>query len=120
MDVDANDAARVLARASAPHVSVGYVLVLTTLMACASALGAVPYIATKNQRIPKSFAALANACACGVMLAASFDLIHEGQSSGAMSVAVGVVVGATVGLPVGLPVGAAPSTSISCDHDGAK
>lgn len=96
MDVDANDAARALARASAPHVSVGYVLVLTTLMACASALGAVPYIATKNQRIPKSFAALANACACGVMLAASFDLIHEGQSSGAMSVAVGVVVGAVL------------------------
>ena len=96
MDVDANDAARALARASAPRVSVGYVLVLTTLMACASALGAVPYIATKNQRIPKSFAALANACACGVMLAASFDLIHEGQSSGAMSVAVGVVVGAVL------------------------
>ena len=96
MDLDANDAARALARASAPRVSVGYVLVLTTLMACASALGAVPYIATKNQRIPKSFAALANACACGVMLAASFDLIHEGQSSGAMSVAVGVVVGAVL------------------------
>ena len=78
------------------HVSAFTVLVLTTAMACASALGAVPYIVRRKRALPKSFGSLANACACGVMLAASFDLIHEGQSSGPMSVAVGVVVGSTL------------------------
>ena len=78
------------------HVSAVTVLVLTTAMACASALGAVPYIVRRKRALPKSFGSLANACACGVMLAASFDLIHEGQSSGPMSVAVGVVVGSTL------------------------
>ena len=78
------------------RVSAFTVLVLTTAMACASALGAVPYIVRRKRALPKSFGSLANACACGVMLAASFDLIHEGQSSGPMSVAVGVVVGSTL------------------------
>jgi zinc transporter ZupT len=78
------------------HVSAVTVLVLTTAMACASALGAVPYIVRRKRALPKSFGSLANACACGVMLAASFDLIHEGQSAGPMSVAVGVVVGSTL------------------------
>jgi len=78
------------------HVSAVTVLVLTTAMACASALGAVPYIVRRKRALPKSFGSLANACACGVMLAASFDLIHEGQSVGPMSVAVGVVVGSTL------------------------
>ena len=78
------------------HVSAVTVFVLTTAMACASALGAVPYIVRRKRALPKSFGSLANACACGVMLAASFDLIHEGQSVGPMSVAVGVVVGSTL------------------------
>jgi len=78
------------------HVSAVTVFVLTTEMACASALGAVPYIVRRKRALPKSFGSLANACACGVMLAASFDLIHEGQSVGPMSVAVGVVVGSTL------------------------
>jgi len=56
----------------------------------------VPYIVRRKRALPKSFGSLANACACGVMLAASFDLIHEGQSVGPMSVAVGVVVGSTL------------------------
>jgi hypothetical protein len=33
---------------------------------------------------------LATAVACGVMFAASFDLIHEGQPYGAMMVIVGI------------------------------
>jgi len=78
------------------HVSAVAVSLLTTAMACASALGAVPYIVRRKRALPKSFGSLANACACGVMLAASFDLIHEGQSVGPMSVAVGVVVGSTL------------------------
>ena len=36
-------------------------------------------------------AALANALACGVMLAASFDLVHEGEPHGPILVVVGVV-----------------------------
>eukprot|EP00959_Pyramimonas_sp_CCMP1952_P284081 5937935-Pyramimonas_sp.AAC.1 len=40
------------------------------------------------------FSGPANALACGVMLAASFDLIHEGQPHGSLEVVVGVVLGA--------------------------
>jgi zinc transporter ZupT len=81
---------------SGDHASAISVFVLTTLMAFASALGALPYALTNKRTVPKSFAALANACACGVMLAASFDLVHEGQAGGPISVVFGLVVGAAL------------------------
>jgi hypothetical protein len=55
-------------------------------------LGAVPFffIDGKDNRL----AGPANALACGVMLAASFDLIHEGQAHGCIEVIVGMALGA--------------------------
>lgn len=69
----------------------GVVLVLTLFMAAASALGATPYFFV--HRFNKQYSALASAVACGVMLAASFDLVHEGQPYGANLVILGVLMG---------------------------
>lgn len=73
------------------NVSAGAVFVLTILMASASCLGAVPFffVGTLSTR----WSALANAIACGVMLAASFDLIHEGEPYGGGLVIIGITVG---------------------------
>jgi hypothetical protein len=73
-------------------VSVGAVLVLTLLMAAASGLGALPFFFVG--RLSAKLAGVANALACGVMLAASFDLVHEGEPYGAGYVILGVCVGA--------------------------
>lgn len=72
-------------------VSAAAVLGLTALMAAASGLGAVPFffVGTLSAR----WSALANAVACGVMLAASFDLVHEGEPYGPGLVIVGVMLG---------------------------
>ena len=72
-------------------VSAGAVLLLTIIMAAASCLGAVPFffVGTLSTR----WSALANAIACGVMLAASFDLVHEGEPYGAGLVIVGIMIG---------------------------
>jgi hypothetical protein len=74
-------------------VSAGAVFVLTMLMAAASCLGAVPFFFVG--KLSTRWSALANAIACGVMLAASFDLVHEGEPSGAGLVIAGVVLGET-------------------------
>lgn len=73
------------------YVSAYAVLGLTTLMAAASGLGAVPFffVGTLSAR----WSALANAVACGVMLAASFDLVHEGEPYGPGLVIIGVMLG---------------------------
>ena len=73
------------------EVSAGAVFVLTILMASMSCLGAVPFffVGTLSTR----WSALANAIACGVMLAASFDLVHEGEPYGAGLVIIGITVG---------------------------
>ena len=73
--------------------SAGAVFVLTMLMAAASCLGAVPFFFVG--KLSTRWSALANAIACGVMLAASFDLVHEGEPSGAGLVIAGVVIGET-------------------------
>ena len=73
-------------------VSIGAVFVLTLLMAAASGLGALPFFFVG--RLSPKLAAIANALACGVMLAASFDLVHEGEPYGAGYVILGVCVGA--------------------------
>jgi hypothetical protein len=44
--------------------------------------------------LSKEWSAMANAIACGVMLAASFDLVHEAQPYGAGLAILGVVLGA--------------------------
>ena len=72
--------------------SVLAVAVTTTLMALCTGLGAAPYLAMGS--LPPATAARATAAAAGVMLAASFDLLHEGEPYGAASTAVGAVVGA--------------------------
>ena len=87
-------------------VSAGAVFVLTILMASASCLGAVPFffVGTLSTR----WSALANAIACGVMLAASFDLVHEGEPYGAGLVIIGITIGE------GSIACIAPSTGMRC------
>ena len=72
--------------------TVGAVFFMTLLMAAASGLGALPFFFVR--RLSPRLAALANALACGVMLAASFDLVHEGEPHGALLVVLGVCFGA--------------------------
>lgn len=67
------------------------VFVMTTIMASASGLGAVPFFFVG--RLSVEWAALANAIACGVMLAASFDLVHEGEPYSAWYTIFGVLLG---------------------------
>lgn len=64
---------------------------MTTIMSSASGLGAVPFFFVGSLSV--EWAALANAIACGVMLAASFDLVHEGQPYGAGYTILGVILG---------------------------
>ncbi|MCJ1423422.1 hypothetical protein MMC29_001305 [Sticta canariensis] len=65
------------------------VFFMTIAMAACSGLGAVPFFFVGA--LSKEWAALANAVACGVMLAASFDLLHEGQPYGAGFVILGLL-----------------------------
>ena len=68
------------------------VFVVTLLMAAMSGLGALPFFFVP--RLSPRLASLANATACGVMLAASFDLIHEGEPHGPSLVVLGLLCGA--------------------------
>ncbi|KAK9844479.1 hypothetical protein WJX74_003025 [Apatococcus lobatus] len=68
------------------------VLAMTLGMAGVSAIGALPFFFVGS--LSKEWTGLANAIACGVMLAASFDLVHEGQPYGGHLVILGVIVGA--------------------------
>ena len=82
-----------LVPASAPApVTVTGVFVVTLLMAAMSGLGALPFFFVP--RLSPRLASLANATACGVMLAASFDLIHEGEPHGPSLVVLGLLCGA--------------------------
>jgi zinc transporter ZupT len=86
------------------------VAVMTTLMGSASGLGAVPFFFVGS--LSAEWAALANALACGVMLAASFDLVHEGQPYGAGLTILGVILG---GLSSGLWLAVTVSSEcVSC------
>lgn len=77
-------------RSTAP-VHVSMVLLLTMLMAGCNGLGAVPFFFTGS--LSKECAGLANAVACGVMLAASFDLLHEGEPHGPGLTILGLILG---------------------------
>ena len=72
-------------------VGVGDVFIMTTFMAAACGLGALPFFFIK--KLNKVWAAMANAVACGVMLAASFDLLHEAEGYGALPFIMGLIVG---------------------------
>lgn len=61
-------------------------------MAAASGLGALPFFFVSS--LSKLWTGLANAIACGFMLAASFDLLHEGEPYGPLLVTLGIVLGA--------------------------
>lgn len=61
-------------------VSVSTVALFTLAMAAATGLGAVPFFFVE---LDPQWAGLCNGMAAGVMLAASFDLIQEGQGHGA-------------------------------------
>ena len=60
-------------------------------MGGAAGLGSIPFFFVGS--LSKEWSALANALACGVMLACSFDLVHEGQPYGGGAVILGIVLG---------------------------
>ena len=82
---------------SSPHkskktsTSIWQVTVLTVVMALGAGLGAVPFFFVKT--LSSSWRGIATAIACGVMFAASFDLVHEGQPQGGTLVILGLVLG---------------------------
>jgi len=76
---------------------------MTTAMAACTGLGALPYLfldrarrrgASPDAGLSPRATALATAVACGVMLAAAFDLVHEGEPGGGGAVTLGVLAGA--------------------------
>lgn len=76
-----NDNSAVGSRKGAGNkVSVSTVALFTLAMAAATGLGAVPFFFVE---LDPQWAGLCNGMAAGVMLAASFDLIQEGQEYGA-------------------------------------
>ncbi|KAM1549115.1 hypothetical protein ACFX1Z_010212 [Malus domestica] len=68
------------AKSANSKVSVSTVALFTLAMAAATGLGAVPFFFVE---LDPQWAGLCNGMAAGVMLAASFDLIQEGQGHGA-------------------------------------
>ncbi|KAI8103521.1 hypothetical protein M9435_004858 [Picochlorum sp. BPE23] len=67
------------------------VTVLTVGMALSAGIGAIPFFLVKS--LSPTMNGLATAIASGVMFAASFDLVHEGQPYGAFMVLVGILAG---------------------------
>lgn len=66
-------------KSGSSKVSVSTVALFTLAMAAATGLGAVPFFFVE---LDPQWAGLCNGMAAGVMLAASFDLIQEGQEFG--------------------------------------
>ena len=60
-------------------------------MCIATGLGAVPFFFIKSPS--KALSGICNAMACGVMIAASFDLIHEGQVYDGFTTVIGLLLG---------------------------
>eukprot|EP00892_Ulva_mutabilis_P008834 jgi/Ulvmu1/6322/UM029_0030.1 len=73
------------------RVNVSDVFWMTTVMAAACGLGAIPFFFI--DKLSKGWAAMANAVACGVMIAASFDLLHEAEGYGTAPLILGLVTG---------------------------
>ncbi|KAI4365587.1 hypothetical protein MLD38_021558 [Melastoma candidum] len=78
-------------KAGTSKVSVSTVALFTLAMAAATGLGAVPFFFVE---LDPQWAGLCNGMAAGVMLAASFDLVQEGQEHGAGAwVVIGILCG---------------------------
>ncbi|OWM67038.1 putative zinc transporter At3g08650 [Punica granatum] len=78
-------------KGSSGKVSISTVALFTLAMAAATGLGAVPFFFVE---LDPQWAGLCNGMAAGVMLAASFDLVQEGQEHGAGSwVVIGILSG---------------------------
>ncbi|CAI7797730.1 unnamed protein product [Closterium sp. NIES-53] len=75
-------------------VSVLTVSILTVLMAAATGLGSLPFFFMEME---EEWAGVCNGVACGVMMAASFDLVSEGRlhdsGSGGACVVIGIILG---------------------------
>ncbi|KAI3430545.1 hypothetical protein D9Q98_005138 [Chlorella vulgaris] len=67
------------------------IVVMTFVMAAAAGLGALPFFFVRS--MSEAATGLATAVACGVMLAASFDLVHDGQQYGAGLTVAGLLLG---------------------------
>ena len=76
-------------RARVPLLSI---FLYTTLMALASGFGALPFLFFG--RLKPYWAGIANAVAVGVMMAASFDLLHEGAPHSPALTILGMIIGA--------------------------
>ncbi|KAG2430207.1 hypothetical protein HXX76_010306 [Chlamydomonas incerta] len=72
-------------------VSIWLILVMTMIMAFLSGVGALPYLFTG--KLDPYWSGIANAVGCGVMLAASFDLLEESKAYSAPLVLGGIVLG---------------------------
>ncbi|KAJ8748793.1 hypothetical protein K2173_011349 [Erythroxylum novogranatense] len=78
-------------KGSYTRVSISTVALFTLAMAAATGLGAVPFFFIE---LDPQWAGICNGMAAGVMLAASFDLVQEGQAHGAGSwVVIGILFG---------------------------
>ena len=72
-------------------VSIWLILVMTVVMSFLSGVGALPYLFTG--KLDPYWSGIANAVGCGVMLAASFDLLEESKAYSAPLVLCGIVLG---------------------------
>ncbi len=79
-------------RQQSGHVPAGVVLLVALGMVLASGLGCLPFFIVG--KLSPAWAALANAVASGVMLAASFGLVAEGAAYGGSQVMGGMLGGA--------------------------
>ncbi|KAG2447764.1 hypothetical protein HYH02_007222 [Chlamydomonas schloesseri] len=79
------------AAAPTQSVSIWLILVMTMFMAFLSGVGAMPYLFTG--KLDPYWSGIANAVGCGVMLAASFDLLEESKAYSAPLVLGGIVLG---------------------------
>ncbi|CAI9103031.1 OLC1v1001446C1 [Oldenlandia corymbosa var. corymbosa] len=78
-------------KGASSRVSVSTVAIFTLAMAAATGLGAVPFFFVE---LDSQWSGICNGMAAGVMLAASFDLIQEGQDHGSGSwVVFGILAG---------------------------
>lgn len=74
-----------------PRVSLVLLLAMTMFMALLSGVGALPFLFTG--KLNPYWAGIASAVGCGVMLAASFDLLEESKPYSATLVLGGIVLG---------------------------
>ncbi|GIL56120.1 hypothetical protein Vafri_11560 [Volvox africanus] len=74
-----------------PSVSLWLLLAMTMVMALLSGVGALPYLFTG--KLNPYWSGIANAVGCGVMLAASFDLLEESKAYSASLVLGGILLG---------------------------